>query len=167
MGASWLPHAWFCLTFKRDKRFPYMVVNTNTNHPWKVGLGTNRGMSQLVLRMLKDVWKGDRILISPFLSVSPSLLPSTPTSFLSCFLSFSFSFLQSLVYGRISDSCVFSSQCILWRHKTRMCINTYSAIMLILLYYTGENPQQQTLLQSRIISNPSGILQHGRKIGQI
>lgn len=49
----------FCLTFRRVKSFPYMVVNTNSSQCWKLRLGTktgmspHRGMPQLVLRMLE------------------------------------------------------------------------------------------------------------------
>ena len=115
--------------FRRDTSFPGMMVNTNCNHPRKLGFRTNRGMSQLVLRVLKDAQKGNRIL-----SLSPSFLPPSllplPHILVLC-LCFFLYFLQSLVYGRVSDSYLFSSQCIVWRHKTRMCVNTYSATMPI------------------------------------
>lgn len=147
------------------------MVNTNCNDPWNVGFRTNRGMSQLFLRMLKDAQKEIEFSLSFVLlsfhshtfSFPSFLLPPLPSFFFSSFpcpfpslfLSFPFFlyFLQSLVYGRVSDSHLFSSQCMLWRHKTRMCINTYSAIMLIPLDQTGENPQQQILPQSRIVCN--------------
>lgn len=137
MGVSWLPHSWFCLMFKRDESFPYMVVNTN---PWKVrfgknrGISSNRGMSQLVWRMLKDSWKGASL--SPF--PLSSLLPFTPT--LPCSLS-----PVSLVYGRVSDSCVLQPVHIMKTqdknvYKHILCHNAHSSGL------NGGNLQQQLLL---------------------
>lgn len=117
MGVSWLPHAWFCLTFKRDKRFSCMVVNTNTSHPWKAGIGINRGMashrgmSQLVLRMLTDVWKKDRISFSLSLFPSPYLFPLLPP-FLLYFFLFFFLAISGVWQGKW-PMCILKSVCIM------------------------------------------------------
>ena len=93
--------------FRRDTSFPGMVVNTNCNHPRKLGFRTNRGMSQLVLRMLKDAQKGNRILSLSLSLLLSSLLPSFPshTFLFSVFVSFSISCNLWFMAGSVTHIC--------------------------------------------------------------
>lgn len=96
----------FCrsLPFKRDKSFPYVVLNANCDRPWKVGFGTDRRnviqqrIVTVCLRMLKSAPEGDRLSLSLPLSLPPSL----HSCLLSCFHSFSPSFPLWFMAGSVT-----------------------------------------------------------------